>query len=137
MMIVNGEVEFAPVYLNSVTKRVINRRFRLESSFQQIFYMIDVLINNRSCWNVELIKSQYINISTYRPIFESSYINLPVELSSPKKGVINIEKKDQKCFFWCHVRHIILSKKHPEIIKKMIKKVVQKLNFDVIEFPVQ
>ena len=54
-----------------------------------------------------------------------------------KKGVINLEKKDQKCFFWCDVTHINLSKKLPERIKKMIKKVVQKLNFEVIEFPVQ
>ena len=27
----NGEIEFAPVYFNSVTKTVINRRFRLEN----------------------------------------------------------------------------------------------------------
>ena len=62
MMIVNGETEFAQVYLNSVTKAVINRRFRLESSFQEILYMIDVWINNGSGWNVELLESQYINI---------------------------------------------------------------------------
>ena len=29
----NGEIEFAPVYFNSVTKTVINHRFRLEKSF--------------------------------------------------------------------------------------------------------
>ena len=62
MMIVNGETEFAPVYLNSVTKAVIYRRFRLESSFQEILYMIDVWINSGSGWYVELIESQYINI---------------------------------------------------------------------------
>ena len=37
-----GEIEFAPVYFNSLTKPVINHRFRLESSFQEILYMIDV-----------------------------------------------------------------------------------------------
>ena len=30
----NGEIEFAPVYFNSVTKTVISHRFRLENSFQ-------------------------------------------------------------------------------------------------------
>ena len=30
----NGENEFAPVYFNSVTKTVINHKFRLEKSFQ-------------------------------------------------------------------------------------------------------
>ena len=29
----NGEIEFAPVYFNSVTKTVINHRFRLENAF--------------------------------------------------------------------------------------------------------
>ena len=30
----NGEIEFRPVYFNSVTKTVTNHRFRLENSFQ-------------------------------------------------------------------------------------------------------
>ena len=72
----NGEIEFAPVYFNSFTKTVINHRFKLENSFQEILYMIDVWINNGSGWNVESIESQYINISTYRPLSGSSYISL-------------------------------------------------------------
>ena len=32
----NGEIKFAPVYFNSVTKTVINYRFKLENSFQEI-----------------------------------------------------------------------------------------------------
>ena len=82
----NGEIEFAPVYFNSVTKT-------------DILYMIDVWINNGSGWNVESIESQYINISTYRPLSGSSYIKLPAELRSPKKGLINIKNNDQKCFY--------------------------------------
>ena len=58
----NGEIEFAPVYFNSVTKTVINHRFRLENSFQEILYMIDVWINNGSGWIIELIEFQYISI---------------------------------------------------------------------------
>ena len=30
----NGEIEFAPVYFNSVTKLIINRRYKLNKSFQ-------------------------------------------------------------------------------------------------------
>ena len=37
----NGEIEFAQVYFNSVTKLVINHRFKLEESFHEILYMID------------------------------------------------------------------------------------------------
>ena len=108
---------------------MINHRFRLENSFQETLYMIDVWINNGSGWNVESIESQYINISTYRPLSGSSYMDLPVELKSPRKGLINIKNKDEKCFLWCHVRHINLSKKHPERIKKTDKKIAQKLDY--------
>ena len=133
----NGEIEFAPVYFNSVTKTVINHRFRLENSFQEILYMIDVWINNGSGWNVESIESQYINISTYRPLSGSSYVQLPVELKSPKKGLINIKNNDQKCFLWCHVRHIHPVKIHPKRITREDKKLVNDLNHDEIEFLVR
>ena len=81
----NEEIEFASLYFNSFTKTVINHRFKLENSFQETLYMIDIWINKGSGWNVESIESQYINISTYRPLSRSSYMNLPVELKSPKK----------------------------------------------------
>ena len=98
-------MEFNPVYFNSTTKTVINHKFKLENSFQEILYRIDNWINEGSGWIVKSIESQYINISTYRPLSGSSYIKLLVELRSPRKGVINIRNKDQKCFLWCHVRH--------------------------------
>ena len=130
----NREIEFAPVYFISVTKAVINHRFRIENYFQEILYMIDVWINNGS---VESIESQHINISTYRPLSGSSYMDLPVELRSPRKGLINIKNKDQKRFLWCHIRHITPSNEHPERIEKNDKKIVEKHNYDEIEFPVQ
>ena len=114
----NREIEFRPVYFNSVTKTVPNHIFKLEKSFEEILYMIDVWINNGSGWIIELIESQYINISTYRPLSGSSYTDLPIELRSPRKGLINIKNKDKKCFLWCHVRHINPSKEHPGRIKK-------------------
>ena len=112
----SGEIEFRLVYFNSVTKIITNQIFRLKDSFQEILYMIDVWINNRSGWIIELIKSQYINILPYRPLSGSSYMDLPVHLRSPRKGLINIKNKDKKCFFSCHVRHINPSKEHPERI---------------------
>ena len=81
----NGENEFRPVYFNSITKTVINHKFSLENAFQGILYRIDNWINIGSSWIFELIESHYINISAYRPLSRSSYIKLPVELTSPKK----------------------------------------------------
>ena len=98
--------------------------------------MIDIWINNGSGWNVESIKSQYINISTYRPLSGSSYIDLPVELKNPKKGLINIKNKDQKCFLWCHARHITASNEHPERTKKKLtKKLLKNLLMMELSFP--
>ena len=110
----NEEIEFRLVYFNSVTKAVTNHVFGLEKSFEEILYINDVWINNGSGWVIESIESQYINISTCRPLSGSCSIDLPVELRSPKKGLIDIKNKDKKCFLWCHVRHIDILNKHPE-----------------------
>ena len=94
-------MEFRPVYFNSTTKTVINHKFSLENAFQETLYRVDNWINEGCSWVVELIKSQYINISTYRLFSESSYVKLPAELKSPRKELINIKKqqqKNQKCF---------------------------------------
>ena len=80
--------------------------------------MIDVWINNGSGWIIELVKSQYINISTYRPLSGGSYMDLPVELRSPRKGLINIKNKDKNVFYGVMLRHINPSNKHLERIKK-------------------
>ena len=60
-----------------------------------------------------------------------------IELRSPRKELINIKNNDQKCFLWCHVRHINPSKEHPGRIKKIDKRLASILNYDGIEFPVQ
>ena len=41
-----------------MTKTVINNRFRLENSFQEFLYMIDVWINKGPGGNVESTESQ-------------------------------------------------------------------------------
>ena len=52
-------------------------------------------------------------------------MDLPVELKSPKKGLISIKNKDQKCFLWCHARHINPPKENQK--KKMTKKLLKDL----------
>ena len=139
----DGEIEFRPVFFNSTTKTIIRQKFGLENSFQEILYRVDNCINERSGWIVESIECQYINISTYRPLSSSYvklgsfYVKLPVELRSPRKRLINIKNKDQKCFLWCHLSHVNPLKEHPERITKEDKKLVKDLDYDGIDFPVQ
>ena len=51
----NGEIEFRPIYFNSVTKTVTNHILKLENYFEEILYMIDIWINNESGWIIELM----------------------------------------------------------------------------------
>ena len=59
---------------------MVKHKFRPENAFQEILY-----INDGFGWILELIESQYINISTYSPLSGSSYGKLPAELRRPKK----------------------------------------------------
>ena len=65
------------------------------------------------------------------------YNNTLFELKSPKKGLINIKNNDQKCFLWCHVRHINPVKIHPEGIAREDKKLSNVFNYYRIGFPVR
>ena len=40
----NGEIEFAPIYFNSITKLIINHRYKLNKFFQEILYRIHAWI---------------------------------------------------------------------------------------------
>ena len=51
-----------------------------------------------SGWKSELINSQYLNISSYVPLFSGSFFELPEELNNSKKGLINLRNNDNKCF---------------------------------------
>ena len=64
---------------------MINHKLNLDKSVQEILCRIDNWIIEEYGWIVELIESQYINISTFRPSIGSLYIKLPVELRNPKK----------------------------------------------------
>ena len=44
----SDEVEHSPVYFNSLTKIVINNKFKLDQSLQEIFYRLDNWISNAS-----------------------------------------------------------------------------------------
>ena len=75
-------------------------------SQQEILNVIDIWVSEGSGWTIDKIDSNYINIIVYQPLNGSSYIELPTELRNSKKELINIKNKDDKCFRWCHVRHL-------------------------------
>ena len=66
----------------------------------------------------------------------SYYLELPIERQNSAKGLINIKNKDDKCFRWCHIRHLNPQKKDPQRIKKDDKQFIEGLNYEEIWFPV-
>ena len=108
----------------------------LNMSSQEILNMIGKWVSEGSGWVIDRIDSHYINVTTYTPLHGSSYIELPMELKNPKKGLINIKNKDDECFRWCHIRHLNPLEKNPQRIKKEDKKTINELNYEGIEFPV-
>ena len=73
----NGYIDYASVYFNSATKTVINSKYNLDKSFQEILYIIDNWITEVSGWIIESIEAQYMDISIYSPLIGSTYIELP------------------------------------------------------------
>ena len=122
------EIDFSPVYFSlTTTTTVINYKFDLDKSFQEILYRIDNWSNEGSGWIVESIKSQRIDVSSFRPLMGRYCIKLPAELKNPRKELINIKNNAQKCFLWCHIRHINPVKIHPERITQKDKELVNNL----------
>ena len=56
---------------------------------------------------------------------------MPDKLNHPMKGLIDIQNDDNKCFAWCHVRHLNSVAKNPQD-----REVFKKLNYQGIDFPV-
>ena len=52
------------------------------------------------------------------------------------KGLINIKNNDNKCFLWCHVRHLNPVERNPQRITIKDRELVNKLSYERINFPV-
>ena len=115
--------EFDPktLYFNSLIKTVINRRYHLNDSFEEILNLLDIWLNEGSGWIIDKIQGLYINVANYEPISDSSYISLPKVLNNSIKGLINLKNKDHNCFIWCHVRLILLITKKDKFHYMFIK----------------
>ena len=48
---------------------VINQRYHLKDSFEEILNQLDIWINEGSGWIIDKIEGLYINISNYEPLY--------------------------------------------------------------------
>ena len=119
----------------TITK-AIDIEHELSMSRQEILNTIDKWVSECSGWVIDRIDSHYIKVNTYQPLNGLRYIELPIELQNPAKGLINIKNKDDECFRWCHIRHLNPQRKNSQRIKKGDKQYIDRLNYKGIEFPV-
>ena len=70
----------------------------LNMSRQEILNTIDKWVSEGSGWVIDRIDSHYLNVTLYKPLNGSSYIELPTDLRNTKKGLINIKNEDNECF---------------------------------------
>ena len=128
---------YKTAFFNSKAKTITKANdieHELNMSRQEILNVIDKWVSEGSGRVIDRMGSHYINVTTYTPLHGSSYIELPMELKNPKKGLINIRNKDDECFRWCHIRHLNPQEKNPQRIKKEDKKMINELNYDGIDF---
>ena len=110
------EHKYSTVPFNSLIKTVINWRYHLNDSFEEILNLLDIWINEISAWTIYQIDGLYINTSNYEPLLGGSYIPLPKVLNNSMKGLINL--------MWCHVRLINPQNRNAERINKQDKKLL-------------
>ena len=77
-----------------------------------------------------------MNISIFSKLSGNTYIELPRRLRNSIRGLINIKNNDNKCFLWCHIRHLNLLNTHLKRITKADKNMVNDLDYEGINFPV-
>ena len=82
------------------------------------------------------MRGHFINIIEYLPLRGNSYIKLPEELQNSKKGLINIQNVDDKCFMWCYIRQLYPRKIHPERITKEDMEIAKNNKYFGLTFPV-
>ena len=69
----SGLIEYSTVYFNSLTKTVIGDDYFLNQCFNE-FFRLENWISHGSGWIVQDILSQYLNLSSYLPLYGSTYI---------------------------------------------------------------
>ena len=120
-------IEYSTVYLNSLTKTAIGEKYHLNDCFNEIIFRLENWPSHGSGLIVDSILNQYLNISSYKPLSGSTHYKLPKELSHPRKGLINIQNDDNKCFLWCHVTYLYCDGKNLFGITKKDKEISTRL----------
>ena len=134
----DGVFQESPV---SVKNRNLVRLGDLEELLDEVMEEINGKLSkydtNGSGWVFHTILSHDLHVSKYDPLVGSSYLELPKQLRNSMKGLVNVKNEDDKCFLWCHVRHLRPQEHNPNRVKKEDRIRAAQLNYGGIKFPVE
>ena len=108
----------------------------LAKAAEKILSIIAGWISKGSGWVIKEVRGHFINIVKYLPLRGGSHLKLPKKLRNSMKGLINMQNQDDKCFLWCHNRHLYPRKFHPERVTKEDRVNAKELKYNGITFPV-
>ena len=107
---------------------------QLNVNLQKIYNSLEEYNSRGSGWRIRTIRHLQVMTAAYHPLRGSSYIPTPKKLAV-RKGIVNVQNKDNKCFKWA-----ILSALHPQTTHmervSIYKKFKHELKFNSIQFPV-
>ena len=93
-----------------------------QSVYTTIITNVQKSLGKGSGWITDSVIDHTISISKYNLLAGSSYIKLPKELNSPRKGLINIwNVNDNECLKWCLAKYLNPADHHPVRIIKVDK----------------
>ena len=131
--------EFTQPYFNSTTRIILNEldiRDFYDNAVEEIINRIARWISKGSGWVIVRINKLYFNVVSYVPLKGRSYFPLPGELRNSRKGLINLQNDDNRCFLWCHVRHLNPIENNPQRVKETDKALAKELDYTGVTFPV-
>ena len=57
----DNETKHSTLSFNSITKTIINQRYHIKESFEEILNLLDIWINESTGWSIDEIQGLYIN----------------------------------------------------------------------------
>ena len=91
--------------------------------------------NEGSPWKLRSNTQLELQTVRYNLLRGETWIPLPKELAN-KNAIINMKNKDNKCFLWCVLTALNLSKNNPQRLDKELMGKENTLNMEGIEYPV-
>lgn len=108
---------------------------QFNEALNKIHESMSKFVQEGSAWSLNRVKRIDLCMVKYQPLYGSSYIPTPKEISNRRQGILNIQNKDNKCFLWS-----VLAQLHPNPSKNTTrvnyyKQFENDLNAEGLNFP--